>query len=404
MIVFQNEGLLDMKAVTMFGVSVKKTNSPIGFFGTGLKYAIAVLLRTKCEIDIYVAHDCYSFRRKPGNFRGEAFEFVVMTTPQGHEVDLGFTTELGKTWELWQAYRELWCNAVDEGGVVNKFDNDSIVLTEDKTTRVVVKGAAFEQVHDGRSDFLLQNDPSYRSLQCDAHPGSGDFMFYKGIAVKKHLNRALFDYNLKGDVELTEDRTLKYDFRGNYAVISLILSSEDEAFIEYVVTAPKDTMEGNLNYTLPAMNPGPTWMRVVGKIREREMDSIESLNASAFVLHREHSFRSILPQHSVKLSKVQKMQFERAKTFVGEVLDCDMDKYPIIFLDTLGPGHLGRASNGRIYISKAAFENGTKWVAMALYEEYVHLHDGVKDETLAQKLIYLEKIMTLGEQLRGEPL
>jgi len=42
-IIFHNQGELDIRAVTTFGLSVKKNDNPIGYFGTGLKYAIAAL-------------------------------------------------------------------------------------------------------------------------------------------------------------------------------------------------------------------------------------------------------------------------------------------------------------------------------------------------------------------------
>lgn len=39
-LVFSNPGTLEMELVKLLGVSVKETNDPIGFFGTGLKYAM----------------------------------------------------------------------------------------------------------------------------------------------------------------------------------------------------------------------------------------------------------------------------------------------------------------------------------------------------------------------------
>ena len=43
---------LDMRAVTLMGASVKMTSSAIGYFGTGLKFAIATLLRTGHKVRI----------------------------------------------------------------------------------------------------------------------------------------------------------------------------------------------------------------------------------------------------------------------------------------------------------------------------------------------------------------
>lgn len=52
MIVFENEGEIDPQLIMLIGVNVKASDSAIGFFGTGLKYAIACLLRWGEEIEI----------------------------------------------------------------------------------------------------------------------------------------------------------------------------------------------------------------------------------------------------------------------------------------------------------------------------------------------------------------
>jgi hypothetical protein len=44
-LVFRTPGVLDLRALTTFGMSSKpNSTSPIGIFGTGLKYAVAVMV------------------------------------------------------------------------------------------------------------------------------------------------------------------------------------------------------------------------------------------------------------------------------------------------------------------------------------------------------------------------
>lgn len=48
--IFKNAGVIDPRAIATFGVSSKEGASPIGFFGTGLKYAVGVRLElTYCS-------------------------------------------------------------------------------------------------------------------------------------------------------------------------------------------------------------------------------------------------------------------------------------------------------------------------------------------------------------------
>ena len=51
-LIFYTPTTLDEAFIFTMGASVKKSNNPIGFFGTGLKYAIAVTLRLGGSIKI----------------------------------------------------------------------------------------------------------------------------------------------------------------------------------------------------------------------------------------------------------------------------------------------------------------------------------------------------------------
>ena len=109
---FANAEPIDLRAVTTMGVHVKPTNdSPIGYFGTGLKYAIATLLRNGHQIDIWANGQRNYFSTHDEEIRGTTFKLIYLNGER-----LGFTTNLGKNWELWQAYRELESNVRDENG------------------------------------------------------------------------------------------------------------------------------------------------------------------------------------------------------------------------------------------------------------------------------------------------
>ena len=101
-ICFKNTGTIEPDFISSFGVSVKNDNSCIGFFGTGLKYALAILMREGAKVTIYSGGKTMRIGTKDAILKGKSFKFVTMNGKQ-----LPFTTELGKTWEPWMAYREL---------------------------------------------------------------------------------------------------------------------------------------------------------------------------------------------------------------------------------------------------------------------------------------------------------
>ena len=170
---FANDGIIDVTAMTSFGVSVKENDSPIGFFGTGFKYAIAILLRKKHKITVQAGDTEYVFTKEPKYVRGKFFNFVTMNGQQ-----LGYTTEYGKTWEMWQAYRELYCNTLDEGGVITT-NRDEI---KDRQTIVTVEGAEFYDVHNDKNHIILSSKHLYNaSPAIHIHANSTRSIFYKTI-------------------------------------------------------------------------------------------------------------------------------------------------------------------------------------------------------------------------------
>lgn len=414
-VIFENQGTLPIQAITTMGVSVKEKDDAIGYFGTGLKYAIAVLLREGQRIVIGTDGQWFEFQARKATIRGQDFDVVWMTSldhengeaPQ--EKELGFTTLLGQNWKVWQAYRELYCNAIDEkDGEVFTGSGDEIYrsVTNDAPkgrTLVIVEGKKFMEVHQDREHYLIDKDekPYQQTILCDAYHGTGSGLYYRGIRIADLRRPAMYRYNLKGHVELTEDRTLKYEFRGAWSVMSLVMASTDVEFIKKVLMAPRDSFEFKFDYLDTSYSPGPAFLEAVGQLREEVGDS--KVNPSAVRLHKERVARFILPTESDPMTSVQQKMLERGKTACG-VLGCSMDLFPIIYVESLGENILGKAENNTIYLSKLAFDRGTKIVAGTLYEEYIHLKHKLDDYTLEMQNYLVDALMSAAENLTGEPL
>ena len=398
-VIFDNRGEIDVLAITTFGVNVKEVDNPIGYFGTGLKYAIAVLLRCKCKIRISSGEDVYEFGTETEQVRGVDFEFVTMNGQR-----LGFTTELGRNWEPWMAYRELHCNTTDEHGAINK---TMWTKFEPRKGRTIVQVAGHEVMvaYEKRSHYILgERQLQTSGRRADAYHGQAAGIFYRGIRIKDlHETISLKRYDITAAVQLTEDRTAKYDHELTFPIMELILRSENKPFLREVLAAEHGFYEYEFNYMNSTSDPGDAFLDVAAELREQTKDI--GINTSVILLHKEKRQKSVLPDKSdYEMNTVQTAQLLKAKMFVSNVLGCDMHRYPIVVAKSLGRHGLGRAEDGKIFIAAECFEQGTKRVAAALYEEWTHLDSGCLDESLEQKWIYLQKILSLGEQVGGEPL
>ncbi|HMS90644.1 MAG TPA: hypothetical protein PKC87_00265 [Candidatus Absconditabacterales bacterium] len=110
-ILFENKGEIDINSLKFMGCSTKDGVNTIGKFGTGLKYAISVLLRNGIKIEIFSGKNKVEFTTQKKEIGGKEFDVIFMN---GEET--GLTTNLGVEWKIWQGIREFYANCIDEKG------------------------------------------------------------------------------------------------------------------------------------------------------------------------------------------------------------------------------------------------------------------------------------------------
>lgn len=399
MIVFENPGEIDIRSINTFGVSVKEGNNPIGFFGTGLKYAIAVLLRAGHAITIHSGLQVVAFETEVQTIRGQAFDFVTMSIDGAPSQSIGFTTELGKTWDVWMAFREIACNCKDEGGDSrHEFDSPA---PEAGKTQIVVVGEAFEAVFAQSSLYLLEDQPhlAFEGIEIRNRPGRE--LFYRGVRVMEFQKPSIYTYNCLTKLDLTEDRTVKYSFYPAHYITGALLRCEDEEVIRNVLTASTETFEGGLDYSGHGGKPGETFIRVAAGCMADRMCKV---NMTAVKVVQDATRQEVAPRE-IELTEVQQASVERAIAFCERMGFPLRDAYPIKFVEALGDGTLGLAAKQTIYISERVFEiGGAKQLASTLIEEYLHLRHGWADLSRELQTYLFEKLVSVGEELAGEPL
>lgn len=398
MIVFKNPGEIDIRSICTFGVSVKEGDNPIGFFGTGLKYAIAVLLRTGHKVTILSGLSIVQFAIEQQHVRGQEFDFVTMAVDGGEAAAIGFTTELGKQWELWMAYREIACNCKDEGGSGEYTKRHP--EPEAGYTQIIVEGQDFEAIFGDGHIYILADEPGMTVGTSEVRFRRGHSLFYRGVRVMQFDHQALYTYNLNAKLELTEDRTVKHQWEVYHRIAQIVLQATDKRFIHACVTAEDDALEGRLDYHGWGYTPSAEFLATVG---DALTDRMCKVNATALKVWREATRQEFAPRE-LTLSRVQEVSLTRAVAFC-EAMGYAVRDYPIKVVESLGDNTLGLADNGTIYVAGRVFEiGGAKQVAATLIEEYLHLRRGWKDCTRELQNYLFEKIVSLGEEMQGEPL
>lgn len=387
---FRNPGEIDPRAITTLGVSVKESENPIGFFGTGLKYAIAIILREGGTISISSGTEVMNFTKKPVSIRGKELELVCM-----NDKELSFTTDFGKNWNLFGALRELYCNCIDESGAVTTGELEPVP----GHTTICVKSEKFFDCFQNINQLVLNTKTVYLDKNVTFHAPSLEprGVYYRSIYLGNLANAPFkFTPNIITKIDLTEDRTFKNIYEVQRIIGEAVLKATDKKFIEEWIGAPTRFAEHDFDFSwLSSIEPSEEFLDVAEDLMK---DSLRSFNTSVIKILT--TYRKLPLLEETSLFAREKLTLEHGISFCTR-LGYRVDDYPISVVETLGSGILGRADriNKRIYISKTALAQGIPCTAATLIEEWVHLRLGYSDESRELQNWLLEQITRLGAEL-----
>lgn len=220
---FETDTVIPFSAFNTFGINAKPNSSnPIGFFGTGLKYGVSIILRLGGTMRVFIDGTEYEFFLSSKDFRGKHFQEVRMKKRSGllskWQYDkLPFTTELGKNWELWQAYRELESNTRDENGISRWVDEpiQNASSTKGKTV-IEISCRGLDEVIDTANTVFLDTPMMRVVHECNRfvmYDAPSKHLYYRGVRVYDLRYPSRYTYNFKqGFVELSEDRTARNSY------------------------------------------------------------------------------------------------------------------------------------------------------------------------------------------------
>ena len=290
MLIFTTPGDFDPQSLTMLGLSAKpNSDSPIGKFGTGLKYAIAGLLRTGRSIVINSDTRSIEFRTVPQVFRGARYNAIEMTIDyhngDGQVVTLPFTTDLGAHWEPWMWFRELEANTRDEGGTTAEYtgpNQDAPPLRQPGTTEIILANDDLGSLD--AHEVFLSSSPIYTGQAMEIHAGTSHWIFHQGIRAMMLDRPSRYTYNITEPQALTEDRTLA----SNWDTVSLwageIRNLDDEALLLSILCCDESDWEWDQDLAFEYKSTSEAFRKVVEELRK----SGNGTNRSLETVYREY--------------------------------------------------------------------------------------------------------------------
>jgi hypothetical protein len=397
-VIFYNNGTLDRRAFTMLGLSAKSSDNAIGFFGTGFKYALSVLLRHGADISVITPETKYVFYTDKGSFRDKEFDFIYahdMTTDR--EFELPFTTHLGANWKLWQAYRELYTNALDEGGGVMTTDAPVQEFENMGSVMVIVELNELVAIAAEHDKYFIKADAvaSDKIIRCvEKRHNDDNVIYYRSMYTGTKTEKpTYFTYDYVHKVQLTEDRTLADPWYISSHIYDLwIRGMTYDALVEHL---PKIA---HSSYYESQLQPS---------YREPSADFIK---ACAFLVEH-HLTMPLWARDTYIKTRPLDEQYDRYKPTKFERLQLDhaikvlnhhniMVTHNVLHLCVSLPDDvLGLTRDGKIYIAKLAFERGPVAILGTIYEEWLHYSEELEDHTRKMQNVLVDKCASLMEQV-----
>ena len=375
MIVFRNRGLIDLLAVTTMGVSVKEPGS-FGYFGTGLKYALATILRDGGEVFLFRGPKAHKITTGPSEIRGETFNIVKLDGRR-----LGFTDQLGKNWEPWMVLRELGCNATDEGGGFEQVgdDQDVVATASDDETIFAVRWGPLEEAWEGRDDiFFGARTPLLSTPDLVVAEGPSDHAFYRGVRALKLEHPSAFTYNVLAEQRLTEDRQISGEYYVRAVVRRTWLQCADSKLLERVLTTGSDNYEYQVDYDndYETTEPSKTFIDVCYDLAGKRRDE---LNPRALALFQKHIRKASTAGGYTSSHRMQDA-FGLALEALGEMFDkvvpdpdggfltdpLGIEKAKFVLVEELPDDALSMVEDRRIYVNRSLLKQPKRTIASEL--------------------------------------
>lgn len=414
-ILFCNDGEIPVNAFKLLGASTKRgDDSKIGYYGSGLKYAFALMLREQIAFRVFSGLNEVKISKRSTKFIDQKID--VMTV-NGEKTSI--TLDAGVDWEPWFAIREIYSNTIDENGTMAV---GAEVKPEKGKTKIYIdtKSEKLEDIVNNWNNYFTTTRPIAQKTH------SGNILtklpinpyftvFRKGIRVYSNDYFSLFDYDLR-NIAINESRVVKHSWDAEQKASELLALSNLEVILKFLELGESSSKFNHMewknnfwNYTTSSMF-SKDWLTAIGQRKLVPFDNAGRWDITdntlvlpdQLILRLKKRFGSAV--HVMGEDKEPYTVIDNAdltlvesslKLFNNSGLKVSMASIKVARFDDQNV--LGLTANGQIILSEKLLTTEKQNLDSTLLEEITHLKSGYGDCTRAlqdylfRTIVYLIK-------------
>ena len=405
----QSKGEIETEAFTLIGASSKRNDeTKIGYFGSGLKYSIAALLRNNIDFKIFQGENEIIFDVVDKSFRNDVYKAISVN---GKETSMT-TTMGGSDWDIsFAPFREIYSNALDEDSDVVLTKTTNLVGEIGTTTILIEMTSAMTDFYNNINEYFCDKNPNvlttnkFGTIYPKATTGFTK-LFRKGILCYEDTKPALFSYN-SPEFIINESRVLNSIQVASYAVAKIWKASKNEELISELINGLKGGNAGFYEHTLPFSTYElftNEWHEVCKDLKfvpaeaimfckQRQLEGRIVLPKSLLIpLYRQFDDLDVLGLSKKNSDANYILEEEPSTILTDKVIDAlavlratnyvsRMSKIDISYVSFVENDILGLAENGKIFLSTKLEVEDIPYIAKIIIEENEHNLSGLGDET-----------------------
>ncbi len=396
-----NNGELDIRLVALMGGTTKANDKyKIGQFGTGLKYTLAFLYRNNLDFKIFSGESEVVLHTEKESIRNEEFEIICIN---GNRTSI--TTRMGEDWLAWMIIRELWCNALDEGGASKEITSSTSGRPGSTTFYIQIDRQIEDVLKNWEKYFIHDKEPLFSKGDYKVYSGGNTLRLYKnGVLIfEDDKHPALYSYDI-ANADINELR----EYRGSATapVVYCLSSIGKNEVSNFLDALEPHHFEYDIDWHwFQSMSNG--WKEAIGTAKIITVKTLDTLKArglkideAGLIVVPESLYKKLCGQFegigATSVASGINDFFEdydeeiekRIKQGLVILESCGYPFHPELefiygfFEDktTLAQVHL---KTKKIYVSKAFIQKPLIEVVAMLVEENEHFNTGLTDETRA---------------------